>query len=102
MDSNSLLLIKVIRAVLVEDFEEKVNAFIESAEELGKLLKKMTCKMNLIPYNKVEEFGHEPPTKMEILLFKKRLSELGIHATVRMPRGRDVNAACGQLRHASK
>src|SRR3989338_9910130 len=69
----------------------------ESAEELGKLLKKMTCKMNLIPYNKVEEFGHEPPTKMEILLFKKRLSELGIHATVRMPRGRDVNAACGQL-----
>lgn len=56
--------------------------------------------MNLIPYNPISEFGHEPPTKLEILAFKTRLSEVGIHATIRMPRGRDVGAACGQLRHS--
>ncbi len=70
-----------------------------AAEELGKLFKKMTCKLNLIPYNPVTEFPHETPTKMEMLLFKKRLTDLGVPATIRMPRGRDVNAACGQLRH---
>ena len=74
----------------------------ESAEELGRLLKGMTCKLNLIPYNRVDEFPHEPPSKMEMLYFKKRLSEAGVHATIRMPRGRDVSAACGQLRHSSK
>ncbi|MFA5059489.1 MAG: 23S rRNA (adenine(2503)-C(2))-methyltransferase RlmN [Candidatus Omnitrophota bacterium] len=73
----------------------------KSAEELGKLFKGMICKINLIPYNKVEEFPHEPPTKMEMLLFKQRLAQLGVHATIRMPRGKDVNAACGQLRHSS-
>lgn len=73
----------------------------ESAKELAKLLRGMICKLNLIPYNPVAEFPHEPPSKMEMFLFKKRLEELGVHATIRMPRGRDVNAACGQLRHAS-
>lgn len=60
----------------------------------------MICKMNLIPYNPVSEFDHEPPSKLEMLAFKTRLLELGIHATVRMPRGRDIAAACGQLRHS--
>ncbi len=72
----------------------------KAAQALGKLLKGMICKMNLIPYNPVSEFDHEPPTKLEMLAFKTRLSELGVHATIRMPRGRDVAAACGQLRHA--
>ncbi len=74
----------------------------KAALALGKLLKGMICKMNLIPYNPVFEFDHAPPTKLEMLAFKTRLSQLGIHATVRMPRGRDVAAACGQLRHQSK
>lgn len=74
----------------------------KAARELGRLLEGMICKMNLIPYNPVSEFDHEPPTKLEMLAFKTRLSELGVHATIRMPRGRDVGAACGQLRHASQ
>ena len=71
-----------------------------AALELGRLLQGMICKMNLIPYNPVSEFDHEPPSKLEMLAFKTRLTELGVHATVRMPRGRDVGAACGQLRHS--
>lgn len=72
----------------------------EAAQALGKLLKGMLCKMNLIPYNPVPEFDYEPPTKLEMLAFKTRLTELGVYATIRMPRGRDVSAACGQLRHS--
>ncbi len=71
----------------------------KAARELGRLLQGMICTMNLIPYNPVSEFDHEPPSKLEMLSFKTCLSQCGIHATIRMPRGRDVSAACGQLRH---
>jgi len=72
-----------------------------AAAELGQLLKGMLCKVNLIPYNKVEEFLYEPPSRRDIMTFQERLKALGVHATVRMPRGRDVAAACGQLRHSA-
>ena len=62
----------------------------------------MLCKLNLIPYNKVQEFTHEPPSEKEATQFKNRLKELGVHATIRRPRGPDVAAACGQLRHTAK
>jgi len=70
----------------------------KAALALGGLLRGMLCKMNLIPYNPVPEFDYEPPNKLEMLSFMTLLSRQGIHATVRMPRGRDVQAACGQLR----
>ncbi|MDP2652556.1 MAG: 23S rRNA (adenine(2503)-C(2))-methyltransferase RlmN [Candidatus Omnitrophota bacterium] len=73
----------------------------EAAGALGQLLKGIVCKMNLIPYNPVKEFDHNPPTRTEISRFKQELLRHGVHATVRTPRGRDVNAACGQLRHAA-
>ena len=70
-----------------------------AAAELKKLLKGMICKLNLIPYNQVKEFPHQPPSKLEMLAFKQKLSAYGIHATIRMPRGKGISAACGQLRH---
>ena len=73
----------------------------KAALDLSRLLKGMICKLNLIPYNKVSEFNLEPPTKMEVLLFRKRLAELRIHSTIRIPRGQEVNAACGQLRQVT-
>ena len=81
--------------ILIKD----VTCIPQAAQELGRLLKSMLCKINLIPYNKVQEFPHEAPSQSEMLIFKKRLNESGIRATIRMPRGRDVQAACGQLRH---
>ena len=78
--------------ILIKD----ITCTPKAAEELGRKLKGLICKMNLIPYNKVEEFDHQTPTRQEIYDFKDRLSRSGIHATVRMPRGRDVAAACGQ------
>ncbi len=83
--------------ILIKD----VTCALERAEELGRLLKDMLCKINLIPYNPVSEFDHKTPTLQEMKAFKKRLEELRIHATLRTPRGRDVAGACGQLRHAT-
>ena len=58
--------------------------------------------MNLIPYNPVSEFDHKTPSRQEMLSFRDSLEESGVHATIRTPRGKDVNAACGQLRHLEK
>lgn len=66
---------------------------------LKKAFKGIICKMNLIPYNPVSEFDHQTPTRDEMMSFRDSLEKSGVHATVRTPRGKDVNAACGQLRH---
>jgi len=84
--------------ILIKD----VTCSLQAAGGLKKLLKGILCKMNLIPYNKVSEFDHQPPSYDEMMSFRDSLVNNGIHATIRRPRGRDVSAACGQLRHASK
>ena len=71
----------------------------EAVRALKKALKGLTCKINLIPYNSVSGFDHKAPSRSEIFAFKKRLQESGIHALIRTPRGCDISAACGQLRH---
>ena len=73
-----------------------------AAQELGELLKGMLCKINLIPYNKVAEFEHERPSVKDMHAFRDRLAEYGVLAMIRTPRGPDVAAACGQLRHSAK
>jgi 23S rRNA (adenine2503-C2)-methyltransferase len=83
--------------ILIKD----ITCTDEAAAELGCLLKGLLCKINLIPYNPVDEFDHEPPSRNQMFAFKDDLSRHGIHSTLRMPRGRDVSAACGQLRHSA-
>lgn len=83
--------------ILIKD----VTCNEQAARELGQLLKGLLCKINLIPYNPVSEFDHEPPSRNKIYAFKDRLGKFGIHATIRTPRGADVSAACGQLRNLS-
>lgn len=70
-----------------------------AVEHLRKAFKGLVCKMNLIPYNPVSEFDHKTPSREEMFRFRDRLEKYGVHATIRTPRGRDVSAACGQLRH---
>ena len=81
--------------ILIKD----VTCTDKAAEALKKAFRGIICKMNLIPYNPVSEFDHKTPTREEMLKFRRRLEDFGIHATIRTPRGRDVAAACGQLRH---
>jgi 23S rRNA (adenine2503-C2)-methyltransferase len=74
------------------------NSSIQDARDLVRLLKGLNCKVNLIPYNSAQEFPFKPPAKLEILIFRRFLSHRGINVTIRTPRGKDIQAACGQLR----
>ncbi|OIO37467.1 MAG: 23S rRNA (adenine(2503)-C(2))-methyltransferase [Candidatus Omnitrophica bacterium CG1_02_46_14] len=75
-----------------------VNASEKEARDLSRLLKGMLCKVNLIPYNPIEEFAHDAPSYDEIVRFQKALQSKGIKTTVRFSKGQDIQAACGQLR----
>ena len=75
-----------------------VNCDVQKARELAKLLKGLNCKVNLIVYNPVRELPFKTPAKLEVLFFKDALIKSGIHCIIRKERGRDIDAACGQLR----
>lgn len=75
-----------------------VNDSIKNAEELAKLVKPLHAHINLIPVNNVEERDYKQGTRDEINGFLKRLTDLGINATIRRELGSDISASCGQLR----
>jgi 23S rRNA (adenine2503-C2)-methyltransferase len=68
------------------------------AEALAKRLKGMLCHVNLIPVNAVEGKSFSRSNRNSIENFSAYLEKRGISATVRRELGRDINAACGQLR----
>jgi 23S rRNA (adenine2503-C2)-methyltransferase len=72
-----------------------VNDSVEQATELARLLDPKSFKVNLIPYNPTGAF--EGSSRDAIAAFKSTLHRAGIPATVRLTRGRDIDAACGQL-----
>ena len=71
----------------------------EDAENLSKLLKTKLANVNLIPCNYVKEANIKPSDDLDIMKFKKILTDNGINATLRRELGSDINAACGQLRN---
>jgi 23S rRNA (adenine2503-C2)-methyltransferase len=74
-----------------------VNDRYEQAVALAEALEpRNTFKVNLIPYNPTEA-GFNGSTRGAIDAFKTALEERGVRATVRLTRGRDIDAACGQL-----
>ena len=68
------------------------------AKELAYLLKDLKCNINLIPYNSVIENDYKKPSSTDIMKFKYLLEHSGKKVTVRLERGADIDAACGQLR----
>lgn len=74
-----------------------LNCTIESAKELAHLLQNLKCNINLIPYNPVTKTDYEKPSNNEIMKFKYLLEHSGKKVTVRLERGADIDAACGQL-----
>lgn len=79
-----------------------IKGFNDSQEDaltLSKLLKNKLANVNLIPCNYVKEANIKPSGDLDIMKFKKVLSDNGINATVRRELGSDINAACGQLRN---
>ena len=76
----------------------------EDARELIRLIKqyKLPAKINLIPFNPWEGSAYECSTPERIKRFSDMIFEAGISAPVRTPRGRDIDAACGQLKTAAQ
>jgi 23S rRNA (adenine2503-C2)-methyltransferase len=75
-----------------------VNDTPENAKEASELLRGLRCKVNLIALNPGPGIDFTTPDEERVAAFQKILREAGIPAFVRRPRGRDIYAACGQLK----
>lgn len=74
-----------------------LNDDLEQAKELNLLLKGLNCNINLIPFNGTSDSVLESPSMHKINKFKFILEQSGKKVTVRLKRGGDIQAACGQL-----
>jgi len=79
-----------------------VNDSDEHATRLAERLARRRCTVNLIPFNPSPDLPYKRPRPADVDGFAARLTELGIVATVRWSRGLEGDAACGQLRYASR
>ncbi len=80
--------------VLLKDF----NDTLDDAARVIKLLKGIPSKVNLIPFNEHPGSAFKRPSDVTVKAFQKYLVDRQVTATVRISRGRDILAACGQLR----
>ncbi len=83
-----------IEYLLIKDLNDTLN----SAKELAHYLKDIKCNINLIPYNPTEQNDYKRPSNNSIMKFKALMEHSGKKVTVRLERGADIDAACGQLR----
>ncbi len=75
-----------------------VNDGVAEAHELVRVLYRLNCHVNLIPYNPISELAFRAPLLENIVAFRDILDTGGIRVTQRVQRGSDIDAACGQLR----
>jgi 23S rRNA (adenine2503-C2)-methyltransferase len=68
------------------------------AAELIQLVRHMPCKVNLIPLSPVDGFAGERPDHSDCLVFLDALLKAKVNTPMRQSRGKEVDAACGQLR----
>jgi 23S rRNA (adenine2503-C2)-methyltransferase len=75
-----------------------VNDSLDQAGHLARLAQRVRAKVNLIPYNTVEGLDWKRPSDTRCRAFRDVLKQAGIPATLRLEKGHDIDAACGQLR----
>jgi 23S rRNA (adenine2503-C2)-methyltransferase len=75
-----------------------VNDTLDQAHKLAAIAKRLHAKVNLIPYNPVEGLPWKRPDRDRCKMFQHTLKSHGITSTLRIEKGTDINAACGQLR----
>jgi 23S rRNA (adenine2503-C2)-methyltransferase len=75
-----------------------INDRPAQAEELAQLLDSLLCHVNLIPLNPVEGSPYQPSSDEDARAFLRILERYRVPATVRLRRGIEINAGCGQLR----
>jgi 23S rRNA (adenine2503-C2)-methyltransferase len=77
---------------------EGVNDAPEHAREVARRVRDMRCKVNLIAFNPGPGVPYTMPAQEHVLEFQSILNNAGVPAFIRRPRGRDIYAACGQLK----
>lgn len=77
---------------------EGVNADLDQVDPLARLARRLHAKVNLIPYNAVEGLPWVRPGEDQCRAFAQALEKQGITCTLRLEKGHDIDAACGQLR----
>jgi len=75
-----------------------VNDQAEHARELVKVAKTLRANVNLIRYNEVTGLPYKRPEAGDVMTFQRILRAAGVNTHIRKSRGRDIDAACGQLR----
>jgi 23S rRNA (adenine2503-C2)-methyltransferase len=77
---------------------DSVNDSAQNARELGELIRGVRAKVNLIALNPGPGITFRTPDENRVLQFQKVLIAAGVPTFIRRPRGRDIYAACGQLK----
>ena len=83
-----------IEYIMIQNFNDTPAC----AKELANYLKDLKCNINLIPYNSVNDTKYKKSLSNDIMKFKYLLEHSGKKVTVRLERGADIDAACGQLK----
>jgi 23S rRNA (adenine2503-C2)-methyltransferase len=79
-----------------------VNDGVQHAREMVELIRGLRAKVNLIALNPGREIPFSTPSEERVVAFQSVLTRAGIPAFIRRPRGRDIYAACGQLKHTTE
>tara|TARA_B100000959_G_C14968387_1_gene618717 strand:+ start:607 stop:1653 length:1047 start_codon:yes stop_codon:yes gene_type:complete len=79
-----------------------INDRSAQAKELADLCKTLRCNVNLIRYNEVSGLEFKRPENAQVRRFQETLEKGGVNSHIRASRGRDISAACGQLRRESQ
>lgn len=103
MDAGQTYFRKTGREVTLEYILIRgVNDQRTHAVELSKVAKSLRANVNLIRYNEVEGLPYLRPIREQVYEFQAVLRRNGVNTHIRASRGRDIAAACGQLRHESR
>jgi len=78
------------------------NDTLQDAAELHAISKWLPCKVNLIEYNPIENADYRNAADDKIVAFHKYLADRGVQTNIRRSRGKDIDAACGQLANKEK
>ena len=84
--------------IIFKDFNDE----IEDAQELAQFCKCVPCKINVIEYNPIDGEPFKKATEESISIFVQFLEERNLIVNVRRSRGKDIDAACGQLANKNK
>ena len=84
--------------IAFRDFNDSVT----DAEELAEFCRKVPAKVNIIEYNPIDDGEFRQTTTERLNAFKEKLESKGVIVNVRRSRGKDIDAACGQLANKNK